>query len=101
VRIDAVAQRLPESVEVAFYYVATESLANAGKHAEARRVQIAVTTAAGQATLRVADDGRGGADPALGSGLTGLVDRLEAIGGRLDVTSTPDSGTTVTAVAPI
>src|SRR4051794_41078774 len=101
VRVDAVAQRLPESVEVAFYYVATEALANAGKHADAQYVEISVTTAGGHATLRVTDDGRGGADLALGSGLAGLVDRVEAIGGGLDVTSAPGVGTTVTAVAPV
>jgi PAS domain S-box-containing protein len=101
VRVDAVDQRLPESVEVAFYYVATEALANAGKHAAARSVEISVTAAASEATLRVSDDGRGGADPALGNGLSGLVDRVESIGGRMDVTSTPGAGTTITAVAPI
>lgn len=93
--------RLPEPVEIAFYYVAAEALANVAKYAQATRVDIEFGTADDGATLSIADDGIGGADPERGSGLTGLGDRLGAIGGRLMVSSDPGVGTTVLAVAPL
>ena len=93
--------RLPEPVEVALYYVAAEALANVAKYAQATNVEIALSVADGGATLRVADDGIGGADPGRGSGLTGLSDRLGAIGGTLSVSSREGEGTTVIAVAPL
>ena len=99
--VEATEQRLPEPVEIALYYVASETLTNVAKYAEATTVQISLATVDGQATLRVADDGIGGADPERGSGLTGLSDRLGAIGGSLTVASQPGSGTTVIAVAPL
>jgi PAS domain S-box-containing protein len=99
--VDAPRERLPESVEVAFYYVAAEALANAAKHAAPTRVDIAVAHGEGEATLRVHDDGPGGAKLTGGSGLTGLMDRLEALGGSLSVQSDPGHGTTLTAVAPL
>ena len=99
--VDASELRLPESVEVALYYVAAEALANVAKYAQATEVEIVLTTGDGQATLRVADDGIGGADPERGSGLTGLSDRLGAVGGSLSVSSIAGAGTTVVAVAPI
>ncbi len=92
--------RLPESLEVAFYYVAAEALANVVKHSNAGHALVSLTVADGVATLRVADNGVGGADRG-GSGLTGLVDRLEAIGATLTVESASGIGTTVTAVAPV
>ena len=92
--------RLPDSVEIALYYVAAEAMANVTKYARATSVEIALSTADGQAMLRVADDGIGGADPERGSGLAGLSDRLGAIGGSLSVSSGQGAGTTVTAVAP-
>ena len=101
VEVVAPDERLPESVEVAFYYVAAEALANASKHAQATRVEIVVGRADGTATLRVQDNGRGGVDPARGSGIAGLVDRLEALGGRLHVESSDGAGTTLAAVAPL
>ena len=99
--LDVPEARLPESVEVAFYYVAAEALANAAKHANAGRVDISLLQGDGEATLRVRDDGAGGADAGGGSGLTGLADRIEALGGHLAVESPPGGGTTLTAVAPL
>jgi PAS domain S-box-containing protein len=99
--VDLPHQRLPESVEVAFYYVATEAVVNAGKHAGAGRVELALSIGDDSATLRIVDDGHGGADFGRGSGLVGLTDRLEAIGGSLSLTSAPDAGTTLIAVAPL
>jgi signal transduction histidine kinase len=84
-------------VEAALYYVCSEALANAAKHAEATHISIDLTQSAGQLRLTVVDNGRGGADPA-GSGLTGLADRLAAYGGRLRVDSPPGAGTTLTAL---
>ena len=99
--VEATEQRLPESVEIALYYVAAEALANVAKYAQATTVEIALSAADGRATLRVADDGIGGADPERGSGLAGLSDRLGAIGGSLSVSSSQGAGTTVIAVAPL
>ena len=99
--VEATELRLPDSVEIALYYVAAEALANVAKYAQATNVEIALSTADGLATLRVADDGIGGADPERGSGLTGLSDRLGAIGGSLAVSSSQGAGTTIVAVAPL
>jgi len=93
--------RLPESIEVAFYYVASESLANVAKYAQAEKITLTYETADTTATLTIADNGIGGADVAAGSGLAGLVDRLAALGGTLTVESSPGAGTTVIAVAPL
>jgi signal transduction histidine kinase len=92
--------RLPESVEAAAYYLVAETVTNAVKHAAAQRVRVEVARAAGEVVVTVSDDGRGGADPAAGSGLRGLTDRVEALDGRLAVDSPPGAGTTVTAVLP-
>jgi len=93
--------RLPAPQEAAAYFVCSEALANVGKYAAASSARIAV--AAGDARLRVqvTDDGAGGADPTAGSGLRGLADRVEALGGRLLVESAPGRGTTVAAVIPL
>ncbi|WP_406461012.1 PAS domain S-box protein [Streptomyces sp. NBC_01622] len=93
--------RLPEQTEVAVYYVTSESFTNAAKHARASFVQ--VTARAGDDVLEVtiADDGVGGADLGPGSGLIGLVDRVEAIGGKLRVDSPPGVGTTLTVRLPL
>jgi signal transduction histidine kinase len=80
-------RRLPDHVEVAAYYAVSEALANAIKHASARAVQVELDTLDTVVRLAIRDDGIGGADPAKGSGLTGLRDRVEALGGALDVTS--------------
>jgi signal transduction histidine kinase len=94
-------RRLPDQVEVAAYYAVSEALANVAKHAHASAVHVEVD--APDATLRLAirDDGIGGADPAKGSGLTGLRDRIEAVGGTLDVTSPADGGTTLLIEIPV
>jgi signal transduction histidine kinase len=94
-------RRLPDHVEVAAYYAVSEALANAVKHARASIVHVELD--APDATLRLAirDDGIGGADPAQGSGLTGLRDRIEAVGGTLDVSSPADGGTTLLIEIPV
>ena len=91
--------RLPEPVEVAAYYVACEALTNAWKHAAATTVRVAVERRNGVAVVEVRDDGSGGAN-ADGSGLRGLADRVEALGGRLELNSRPGDGTSVRAVIP-
>ena len=94
------AGRLPECVEVTAYYVVSEALANAAKHAGASAVHVDVDAAGAVVGLAVRDDGGGGADPARGSGLAGLKDRVEAIGGTLTVRSRPGEGTTLLAELP-
>jgi signal transduction histidine kinase len=92
--------RLPEPVELAAYFVASEALANVAKYARADRAAIRVWRAGDVASIEIADDGAGGADDSLGSGLRGLADRVEALDGRLWVISPPGRGTTVTAELP-
>jgi signal transduction histidine kinase len=79
--------RLPEPVEVAAYYVVSEALTNTAKHAHASAVHVAVEARDGVLELTIRDDGCGGADPARGSGLTGLTDRVDALGGTIKVAS--------------
>jgi signal transduction histidine kinase len=93
--------RFPEPVEVAVYYVASEALANSVKHAQASQVEVSLATRGRGPLLSVRDDGVGGADPARGSGLVGLMDRVEALGGSLRVSSRPGSGTQITATFPV
>ena len=93
-------ERLPEVVEVAAYFVASEALANVAKHAQASAVKITVSRGAKGALVEVADDGVGGADDAGGSGLRGLADRVEALGGQLRIRSPLGAGTTISAVIP-
>jgi signal transduction histidine kinase len=95
-------QRLPERVEVTAYYVVSEALANAAKHAAASAVHVTIDVDAAGDVVRLAvrDDGGGGADPARGSGLAGLKDRVEAIGGTLSMRSRPGEGTTLLAELP-
>ena len=90
---------LPTAVETAAYFVVTEVVTNALKHARARTLTITLDCAADALRLAVADDGVGGARPH-GSGLTGLADRVSALGGRLDVCSPAGAGTRVTAQLP-
>ena len=92
--------RLPAPVETAAYYVVSEALTNAAKHSGAGEVRVAATREGGQLTVEVADDGVGGASTANGSGLRGLADRVEALGGRLSVASPPGRGTTLRAEFP-
>jgi signal transduction histidine kinase len=102
VEIEAVPdERLPEAVEAAAYYVVAEAITNAAKYADASHVTVGVRHSNGRAVVRVADDGVGGADPARGSGLHGLVDRVEALSGHLDVDSPPNGGTRIKAEIPL
>ena len=94
-------ERLPQAIEAAAYYVVAEVITNAVKYANASRVTVRVSPSNGVALICVADDGIGGADPARGSGLHGLVDRVEALGGRLQVDSPLDGGTRITAEIPL
>jgi signal transduction histidine kinase len=96
-----VSRRLPERVEVAAYYAVSEALANTVKHARASVVEVDVDVADQILRLLVRDDGVGGADPSRGSGLIGLRDRIEAVGGRIDLTSPSGGGTTLLVSIPI
>ena len=96
-----VSERLPERVEVAAYYVVSEALANAAKHARASLVRVDVTVTGQALRLLVHDDGMGGADPARGSGLIGLSDRVEAVGGSMEITSPPGGGTSLLVTIPV
>jgi signal transduction histidine kinase len=92
-------ERLPSPVESAVYFVVAEALTNAARYAQARSVSVSVMRTNGQVDVQVSDDGVGGADPAHGSGLRGLSDRVAALDGRLELTSAND-GTTVRARIP-
>jgi PAS domain S-box-containing protein len=94
-------RRLPGPVEVAIFYVVSESLANIAKHAGANAVTVRVSHTDDAVVVEVADDGVGGADERLGSGLRGLSDRVEALGGRLGVESPGGAGTRVMARMPL
>jgi signal transduction histidine kinase len=94
-------RRLPDQVEVAAYYAVSEALANAAKHAHASVVHVELDTPDTAVRLAIRDDGIGGADPAKGSGLTGLRDRIEAVGGTFDVTSPAGGGTTLLIKIPV
>jgi signal transduction histidine kinase len=93
--------RLPEPTELGAYYVVAETLTNSAKHANATAVYVTATISQEWLVVTIRDDGSGGADLADGSGLVGLRDRVEALGGRLVVTSPPGAGTTVEATLPI
>jgi signal transduction histidine kinase len=102
VELDAQAKcRLPEQIEVAAYYVASEALTNAAKHAHASVVRVELEAGESSVRLAIRDDGIGGADPGHGSGLVGLSDRIEALGGILQLTSPAGTGTTLLAEIPI
>ena len=94
------AERLPEQVELAAYFVVSEALTNVAKHASATHASVTVTNGNGRLAVEISDDGVGGADIALGTGMRGLADRLAAIEGRLDVDSKPGRGTTLRASIP-
>jgi signal transduction histidine kinase len=96
----AVDGRLPEHLEVAAFYLVSESLTNIGKHAEATAATVDVGRANGQLVVEIADDGVGGADTERGSGLRGLADRVEALEGRLRVWSPSGRGTRLRAEIP-
>jgi PAS domain S-box-containing protein len=94
-------ERLPEAVETTAYFVIAEALTNVMKHAGASRARIRALAAGDRLEVEVSDDGRGGADPANGSGLTGLIDRVDAAGGSMSVSSPAGAGTTLTVTLPI
>jgi signal transduction histidine kinase len=93
--------RFPERVEVAAYYVASEALTNAAKHARASSVELRVDCRDGRLMLSVHDDGVGGADPSRGSGLIGLTDRVEALGGTISLRSPTGAGTSLHVQLPV
>jgi signal transduction histidine kinase len=93
-------ERLPEAVEVAAYYLVSETLANVGKYAQASSATVAVSRSNGNVLVEVTDDGIGGADTERGSGLRGLADRVEALDGRLRIWSPRGRGTRVRAEIP-
>jgi signal transduction histidine kinase len=93
--------RLPRSSEITAYYVAAEAFTNAAKHAGASVVDIVIEEAGGTLTVQVRDDGVGGADASRGSGLTGLRDRVDAVGGRMTLDSPAGAGTVLTVLLPV
>jgi signal transduction histidine kinase len=92
---------LPLSVQTTAYFVVTEALTNASKHADSDRIEVRVAVCEGHATVEVRDDGSGGVDPARGSGLSGLADRVSALGGTFEIESPVRAGTTIRARIPI
>jgi signal transduction histidine kinase len=93
-------ERAPGDVEAAAYFVASEALANANRHADATRIRLGARVDRDRLVLEIADDGLGGADEALGTGIAGLRERVGALGGTLDVTSVAGAGTTIVARLP-
>ncbi len=94
-------ERPAPAVELALYFTVAEALTNVAKYAHASVATVTIEGAGEQAEVEIGDDGKGGADPARGSGLRGLVDRLGALRGHLHVESPPGAGTTVRAVVPL
>jgi signal transduction histidine kinase len=95
-----VPEGLSQEVELAVYFVGCEALANIAKYAEATTASVRVAPTPGGVAIEIADDGVGGADAAGGTGLRGLADRVEALGGSLLVTSPRGAGTVITAELP-
>ena len=93
--------RLPGAVELAAYFVVAEALTNVARHSGATRAAVRARVWEERLVLEVSDDGRGGADPAAGSGLRGLADGVVALGGRFGVADAPAGGTVVTAELPL
>jgi signal transduction histidine kinase len=101
VEVVAPATELLADVEAAAYFLCSEALANIAKHASASRISISVTTRDGRVRVEIGDDGIGGADPTRGTGLRGLADRVEALGGTLHLESPTGGGTRLTAEIPL
>jgi signal transduction histidine kinase len=99
--LDVAGDGLPADVELAAYFIVSESLTNARKYADASTVRVRVGPVADALLVEIADDGSGGADPAAGTGLRGLADRIDTLGGRLDVDSPPGGGTRISARLPL
>jgi PAS domain S-box-containing protein len=93
-------RRMPQRVEATVYFVVAEALTNVTRYAEAERIEIEVADERAHVAVEVRDDGRGGADPARGSGLRGLADRVAALDGSFEVSSPAGEGTTIRAVIP-
>jgi signal transduction histidine kinase len=100
VEVRATAQRFPDNVETAAYFIACEGLTNAVKHANASKISLRADRQDGKLLVRIHDDGVGGAAPARGTGLAGIADRIAAQGGTLSIDSRPGTGTTLTAELP-
>src|SRR4051812_37002372 len=94
-------ERLGDAVEAGAYFVVAESITNAVKHADATRIEVRLAPARGALRIEIEDDGRGGADPAAGTGLRGLADRVEALGGRFAVADRAGGGTVVSVELPV
>ena len=94
-------ERLPDKVEAALFYVAAEALTNVAKYAQATEAHVRLHLVRDAVVIEIEDDGVGGADPSRGSGIHGLVDRVESLDGRLDVRSAPGGGTIVRAQVPV
>jgi len=101
VTVDVTADELSPEVELAAYFVVSESLTNARKYAGASAIEVRVAPVRGALLVEVVDDGCGGADPGCGTGLLGLADRIDALGGSLEVDSPPGAGTRVSARLPL
>jgi signal transduction histidine kinase len=101
VEIKLTGNQLPEQVAAAAYFLCAEALANTAKHAAASRATVAVAASEGRVRIEIADDGVGGADHRRGSGLRGLADRVETLGGTLQVQSVPGRGTHLAAEIPL
>jgi signal transduction histidine kinase len=97
----AVERRLPDAVEVAAYYVVAEALTNTAKYAQASQLTVCVETKGADLLVSVHDDGIGGADSSKGSGLIGLKDRVEVLGGDMQITSLRGRGTSLHIVIPV
>jgi PAS domain S-box-containing protein len=97
----SVSERPSESTETAVYYVISEALANAAKHSRASQISVVLTTSGSEIRATIEDDGRGGAEASAGSGLVGLIDRIEALGGRFALDSPPGRGTRISIEMPL
>jgi signal transduction histidine kinase len=95
------ADDLPDHIELAAYFIVSECLTNARRYAHAQRVTVEVRPAGDELLVAIADDGQGGADPDSGTGLRGLADRVDALGGAIEVHSPPGAGTRVSARLPL
>jgi PAS domain S-box-containing protein len=102
VKLDfSVTERPSESIEIAAYYVISEALTNAAKHSQASEISVELATSVDGIRARIEDDGIGGAEASAGSGLVGLIDRVEALGGRFALDSPPGHGTTISIELPL